>query len=90
MCDDGEILAGIWSTERYDLRQVQVADRQDELAEEEEPVLEYAGAGTKPQEEPVEEIPQIPHPSDMAMGMRKCLRHIQSYRFLQEVRLLMA
>ena len=45
VCDDGEILAGIWSTERYDLRQVQVTDRQDGLVEQEEPVLEYAGAG---------------------------------------------
>jgi hypothetical protein len=73
VCDDGEILAGIWSTERYDLRQVQVTDRQDGLVEQEEPVLEYAGAGTKPQEEPVEEIPQIPLPSDMANGYEEML-----------------
>ena len=66
VCDDGEILAGIWVAERYDLRQVQVADRQeqDELVEEEEPKVEYAGAGAKPQEEIFEEIPQIPLPSD--------------------------
>ena len=38
-----------------------------------EPVLEYAGAGTKPQEEPVEEIPQIPLPSDMANGYEEML-----------------
>ena len=31
VCDDGEILAGIWSTERYDLRQVQVTDRQPQV-----------------------------------------------------------
>lgn len=66
VCDDGEILAGIWVAERYDLRQVQVADRQeqDKLVEEEDPMIEYAGAGAKPQEEICEEIPQIPLPSD--------------------------
>lgn len=53
--------------------QVQVTDRQDELVKQEEPVMEYAGAGTKPQEEPVEEIPQIPLPSDMANGYEEML-----------------
>lgn len=75
VCDDGEILAGIWVAERYDLRQVQVADRQeqDKLVEEEDPMIEYAGAGAKPQEEICEEIPQIPLPSDMANGYQEML-----------------
>lgn len=75
VCDDGEILAGIWVAERYDLRQVQVADRQeqDKLVEEEDPMIEYAGAGAKPQEEIFEEIPQIPLPSDMANGYQEML-----------------
>lgn len=72
VCDDGEILAGIWAPEHYDLRQVQVADK-PELLEEEAPMIEYAGAGVKLPDENVEEIPQIPLPADMANGYEEML-----------------
>lgn len=106
ICDDGEILAGIWTPEQYDLRQVQVADKTEYAGKLEIPVMaeenqrsaagnewgdniepkgqiiqetdmprmaEYAGAGMKSQTESVEEIPQIPIPSNREDGYREML-----------------
>lgn len=106
ICDDGEILAGIWTPEQYDLRQVQVADKTEYAGKLEIPVMaeenqrsaagnewgdniepkgqiiqetdmprmaEYAGAGMKSQTESVEEIPQIPIPSNLEDGYREML-----------------
>lgn len=39
ICDDGEILAGIWTPEHYDLRQVQVADKTEYAGKSEIPVM---------------------------------------------------
>ena len=39
ICDDGEILAGIWTPEQYDLRQVQVADKTEYAGKSEIPVM---------------------------------------------------
>ena len=39
ICDDGEILAGIWTPEQYDLRQVQVADKTEYAGKSEIPVI---------------------------------------------------
>ena len=106
ICDDGEILAGIWTPEQYDLRQVQVADKTEYAGKLEIPVMaeenqrsaagnewgdniepkgqiiqetdmprmtEYAGAGMKSHTESVEEIPQIPIPSNLEDGYREML-----------------
>lgn len=77
VCDDGEILAGIWAPEHYDLRQVQMIDKQEPVEEVEipdmEPMVDYVGAGGRPQTEMVGDIPQIPLPSDMADGYEEML-----------------
>lgn len=77
VCDDGEILAGIWAPEHYDLRQVQMIDKQEPVEEVEipdmEPMVDYVGAGSRPQTEMVGDIPQIPLPSDMADGYEEML-----------------
>lgn len=60
VCDDGEILAGTWTPEPYDLRRVQIRES-GLLSTQQEPLKPEI-----PEEEetnvPVDEIPQIPLP----------------------------
>ena len=39
VCDDGEILAGIWTPEQYDLRQVQVVDKSESPVGADTPIM---------------------------------------------------
>lgn len=83
VCDDGEILAGIWTSERYDLRQVQVTEMQETAEAAESPAAQEAGsiweepvagaADVQRQAEQVGKIPQIQIPREEADGYMEML-----------------
>ena len=77
VCDDGEILAGTWTTERYDLRQVRVADEQTGMQSGTQPADEQIRMqpGIQPaDEEPeVDEIPRILLPGESADSYQEML-----------------
>ena len=77
VCDDGEILAGTWTTERYDLRQVRVADEQTGMQSGTQPADEQIRmqSGVQPaDEEPeVDEIPRILLPGESADSYQEML-----------------
>ena len=71
VCDDGEILAGTWTTERYDLRQVRVADEQTGMQSGTQPADEQTGmqSGIQPADEQTGMQPGI-QPADEQTGMQ--------------------